>query len=260
RYFKPASMELGGHSPVLVFADADVEQAAEICARKYQISRQDQDRYAEMSYRRALKAQEEGCFDEEIVPVSVPQGKGDPLIVKRDEEPGRVKFEKIPSLKPAFEKNGTVTPANASKLNDAAAALVVMSEERAKEMGIKPLAHIVTHSEVGHAPEWFTTAPISAINKLLEKSHLKRDDIDLFEINEAFAVVCLCNASELGLDLERVNIHGGAVALGHPIGASGARILTTLLYTMKRRNAKRGIAAICIGGGEAAAILVERRN
>lgn len=239
-----------------VYNDFHMGNAAELCAKEYNITREAQDEYAVMSYKRALEAQEKGYFKEEIVPVEIPQKRGEPITV--DEEPKRVKFEKIPTLRPAFQKEGTVTAANASSINDGAAALVVMSEEKAKRMGITPIARIIGQASTAKAPEWFTTAPADVISKVLKKTGLAKDDIDLFEINEAFAVVSLVVNKLLQLDPEKVNIHGGAVALGHPIGASGARILTTLLYAMKRRNVKRGLAALCIGGGEASAVVVEK--
>ncbi len=232
--------------------------AAEICAREKSISRRDQDEFATLSYKRAQEAQKNGWFDDEIVPVPVPQRKGDPVLVEEDDEPGKVNFEKLLKLRPAFEKDGTVTAANASKINDGAAALVVMSAEKAAELNLQPLAQIVAQASFAQAPEWFTTAPVFAIKKVIEKAGLSLDDIDLFEINEAFSVVLLAAQHELGIPMEKINIHGGAVALGHPIGASGARILTTLLYAMKKQNAKIGLATLCIGGGEAAALIVAR--
>jgi acetyl-CoA C-acetyltransferase len=231
--------------------------AGELCAREYQISREAQDEFAKLSYQRALKAQEQGWFKEEIVPVPVKRKK-DELLVEEDEEPKRVKFDKMPLLRPAFDKEGTITAANASKINDGASALVLMSAERAEKSGLAPLARIVTYASASKDPEWFTTAPADAMERVLKKANLSVNEIDLFEINEAFAVVTLVVNKILGIDVERVNVAGGAVALGHPIGASGARILTTLLYNMKRLNQKRGMASICIGGGEAVALLVER--
>ncbi|MFB0516167.1 MAG: acetyl-CoA C-acyltransferase [Candidatus Neomarinimicrobiota bacterium] len=231
---------------------------AEICVRERNITRERQDEYAVRSYKRALAAQDGGIFDQEIVPVAVPQRKGEPLWVNRDEEPGRVDFDKIPTLKPVFDKDGTITAANASSINDGAAAVVVMSRSRAEELGVAPVARIVGQAAAAQAPEWFPTAPAKAIGKLLKKTGRSLSDIDLFEVNEAFAVVALVALDELKLDPEKVNIHGGAVALGHPIGASGARILVTLLSAMEQRDARRGLAAICIGGGEAAAVIVER--
>ncbi len=240
-----------------VYNDFHMGDAAEICARENKITRQEQDEYAAMSYKRALEAQERGLFNDEIIPVEVPQRKGDPIIVSEDEEPKKVKFEKIPKLRPAFQKDGTITAANASKINDGAAAVVVMSLEKAKELGLKPLARIVAQASFAKKPEDFPTAPADSIKKALKKANLSLDDIDLFEINEAFAVVAIVNNRLLGLPVEKVNVRGGAVALGHPIGASGARILTTLLYTMRDQSAKRGIASLCIGGGEAATLIVE---
>ncbi len=241
-----------------VYNDYHMGNAAELCAKECQVSRAEQDEFAATSYRRALEAQKNGYFKDEIVPVSIPPKGGEAIAVEEDEEPKKVKFEKIPSLKPAFLKDGTVTAANASKINDGAAALVVMAEEKARDLKIQPLARIVSFASAAKKPEWFTTAPADAIEKLLKKSRLSKQDIELFEINEAFAVVNLAVNKMLGLDMNRVNIHGGAVALGHPIGASGARILVTLLYALKLRNLKRGMAAICIGGGEASGLIVER--
>ncbi len=241
-----------------VYNDYHMGSAAELCARECHIPRDVQDEFAATSYRRAIEAMDKGYFKDEIVPVEI-QGKGGATtLFQEDEEPRKVKFEKIPQLKPAFEKEGTVTAANASKLNDGASALVLMSEEKAKELGIRPLAKLVAQASVAQAPEWFTTAPATVINRLFDKTKLKKEDIDLYEINEAFSVVSLAVRQMLDLDLEKVDVHGGAVALGHPIGASGARILTTLIYAMQRRNAHRGIAAICIGGGEAAGVIIER--
>ncbi len=241
-----------------VYNDIHMGGCAEICVRERRYSREQQDEYTVVSYKRALAAQDGGLFESEIVPVAVPQPKGDPATVARDEEPGRVKFEKIPTLKPVFEGNGTITAASASNLNDGAAAVVVMSSSRAEELAIKPVARIIGQASSAHAPEWFTTAPSKAVGKVLAKTGLALEDIDLFEINEAFAVVALAAIDELSLDPAKVNVHGGAVALGHPIGASGARILVTLLSAMELRDVRRGLAAICIGGGEAAAIIVER--
>jgi acetyl-CoA C-acetyltransferase len=241
-----------------VYNDFHMGNAGELCARECNISRQEQDEFAVLSYKRALEAIEKGYFKEEIVPVKVPQPKGGEVIVDEDEEPKRVNFEKIPQLKPTFDPNGTITPANASKINDGASALVLMSKEKAEELGVKPLARIVAYSSAAKDPAWFTTAPVDAIEKVLKKAGMRKEDIDLFEVNEAFAVVALATSKLGGIPIEKMNIHGGAVALGHPIGASGARILTTLLYAMKRKNAKFGLAAICIGGGEASAVIVEK--
>jgi len=241
-----------------VYNDYHMGSAAELCAKECQVPREAQDEFAVMSYRRAIEAQKNGYFAEEIVPVAVPQKGGDPIMVSEDEEPKKVKFEKIASLKPAFMKDGTVTAANASKINDGAAALVVMSSERASRLGIKPLAKILAYGSSAKKPEWFTTAPADAIEKIFKKAGMTKNDIDLFEINEAFAVVNLAVNKMLGLDQSKININGGAVALGHPIGASGARILVTLLHALRRTGGKRGMAAICIGGGEASGIIVER--
>ncbi len=240
------------------YNDFHMGNAAELCARECNIPREAQDEFAITSYKRALEAQKNGAFSEEIVPVEVPQRKGDPIVVTEDEEPKRANFEKMVTLKPAFQKDGTVTAANASSINDGAAALVVMSREEADRRGLSPLARIVAQASAAKAPEWFTTAPIDAIKRILDLANLKLEDIDLFEINEAFAVVNLAASKELGIELDKMNVHGGAVALGHPIGASGARILTTLLYAMKRYDKKRGLATLCIGGGEASAVIVER--
>jgi len=239
------------------YGDVHMGNCAELCVAKYGFTREEQDAYSLESYRRAQHAATEGLFAEEIVAVNVPQKKGDPERVDRDEEPFAAPLDKMKSLKPAFQKDGSVTAANSSKINDGAAALVIASEERAREKGARPLARILAYTGVAQAPEWFTTAPIGAIRKLLEKTGLKAGDIDLFEINEAFAAVALAAIRELDLDPARVNVRGGAVAMGHPIGASGARILTTLVHALRREGKKRGVAAICIGGGEATAMLVE---
>ncbi|GBD07098.1 Acetyl-CoA acetyltransferase [bacterium HR21] len=241
-----------------VYNQFHMGDAAELCARTCNISREEQDEYAALSYRRALEAQAKGYFADEIVPVTYERASGQSVTVDTDEEPGKVRFEKIPQLKPVFRPDGTITAANASSIDDGAAALVVMSEKRAEQLGIQPLARIVAHGSVAQKPEWFTTAPIEGIRRLLAKAGMRLEDIDLFEINEAFAVVALIAQKQLGIPLERLNIHGGAVALGHPIGASGARILVTLLHALRRYGKRYGVAAICIGGGEASALLVER--
>lgn len=240
-----------------VYHQFHMGSAAELCAKKYRFSREEQDHFAIESYHRALEAEKKGRFKEEIVPISVTDTKGNVKTISQDEEPQKFLPEKIPHLRPAFEKGGTITAANASKINDGAAAVILMPAEVAKKRGLSPLATIVAQADVATAPEWFTIAPIAAIQKVLSKANLSIQDIDLFEINEAFAVVTLAVMKELSLDPKKVNVHGGAVALGHPIGASGARIVTTLLYAMKQRGAKRGLAAICIGGGEASAMVVE---
>ncbi len=239
-----------------VYNDYHMGEAAELCARELQISREAQDAFALQSYRRALTAVEKGFFKDEIVAVSVPQKKG-ATIVDQDEEPGRGKLDAFSSLRPAFRKDGTVTAANASSLSDGASMLVLSSFGFAQEAGCTPLARVVGYGGAAQAPEWFTTAPAKAIETTLGHLGLGVQDIDLFEVNEAFSVVSLANEQKLGLDREKTNVHGGAVALGHPIGASGARILTTLLYALKRRNQQRGLASLCIGGGEAVALVVE---
>ncbi len=231
---------------------------AELLARENRISREDQDEYAASSYRRALSAIREGKFDKEIAGVEIPQKKGAPVVFRIDEEPGRGTIEKFPTLKPAFEKEGTVTAGNASTINDGAAAVVVMSAEAAARRGIRPLARILGYTTASLEPVWFTVAPIDAIRKLFGKTGVGKDQVGLFEINEAFSSVAIAAIRTLQLDPERVNVHGGAVALGHPIGASGAKILTTLLYAMEERGERYGVASLCIGGGEAVAMLVER--
>ncbi len=242
-----------------VYNNFHMGNAAEICAKECAVPREAQDEFAVMSYQRALAAWKEGRFAEEVVPVTIKTKQGETR-VEQDEEPFKAKFEKIPQLKPAFQNDGTVTAANASKINDGAAALVIMSADKAKAMGLKPMARIVAFASAAKKPEWFTTAPADVITKVLAKAGLSQDRIDLFEINEAFAVVALAVNKLLGLDAAKVNVNGGAVALGHPIGASGARILVTLLYALKQRNKQRGLAAICIGGGEAAGMIVELLN
>jgi acetyl-CoA C-acetyltransferase len=227
---------------------------AELLARTHRISREDQDAYAAESYRRALAAMASGAARAEIVPVAVDGAAP----VAEDEEPRRVQFDKIPQLKPAFEEGGTVTAANASSISDGAAAVVLASDAAARRLGLRPLARVVGQAGAAMAPEWFTIAPAHAIRALLRKVGWSLEAVDLFEINEAFAAVVLGVTRELGLDLQRVNVRGGAVALGHPIGASGARILTTLLYAMEERGARRGVAAVCLAGGEAVALAVER--
>jgi acetyl-CoA C-acetyltransferase len=239
------------------YKDIHMGNCAEMCAAKYHFTREEQDAYALESYKRAQNASKTCLFSSEIVPVQIPQKKGDPLKVEADEEPFAAPLEKMGGLKPAFQKDGTVTAANASKINDGAAALVVASEEKAARMNLKPIARIVDYAGVAQAPEWFTTAPVGAIQKLLKKTGRTVADVDLFEINEAFSAVAMAAIKELALDPARVNIRGGAVALGHPIGASGARILATLVHALRKEGKKTGIAAICIGGGEATAMLVE---
>ena len=229
---------------------------AEATAGRYGFSREAQDEFAIRSLTRAKKAIEEGIFKEEIVPVTIKGRKGD-TVVESDETPLKANLEKIPTLKPAFAKDGTVTPANSSSISDGAAALVLMRESTAEKRGIRPIARILGHTEHAHEPAWFTTAPVTAIKKLLEKLEWNAGDVDLYEINEAFAVVSMAAISELELDPEKVNVHGGACALGHPIGASGARIIVTLLSALKHHGQRRGLASLCIGGGEATALAVE---
>jgi acetyl-CoA C-acetyltransferase len=228
------------------------------CAAEYKFTREAQDEFSKESFRRALAAQKEGMFDAEIEAVSVPQRKGDPLLVKQDEGPTKGDPSKFGSLKPAFSKDGTITAANASSINDGASALVLATEKAVKEHKLEPLARIVGYGGAAGAPEWFTTAPAKAIDDTVAKLGLKTDQIDLYEINEAFAVVTMVCSKLSGLDPQKVNVRGGAVALGHPIGATGARLLTTLVHAMKDRSAKRGLASLCIGGGEALALVVER--
>lgn len=240
-----------------VYNDIHMGSCAEVCAREFSFKREELDEFAVSSYRKALSAIKEGKFKDEIVKVPVKTKSGETFVVD-DEEPGRVVFEKIPKLNPVFNKNGVVTAANASSINDGAAALLVMSEEKAKELGFVPLVEIVAQSSAAKAPIEFTTAPADAIAKVLKKAELKKEEIDLFEINEAFAVVSLAVNKILGLDNSKVNVNGGAVAIGHPIGASGARILVTLIHEMKKRNSKYGLASLCIGGGEASALIVKK--
>lgn len=231
----------------------------ELCAEKYQLSREEQDDFAVQSYGRALKARQEGWFRDEILEVEVP-GKPKPIVVRDDERLGRFDEAKLRKLKPAFKQDGTITAGNASGMNDGAAAMVLLSEERAKSMGVVPLARILGYTQKAIAPEWFTIAPIQAISALLSKLRVDAAQIDLYEVNEAFAVVPMAAMKELRIDPARLNVHGGAVALGHPLGATGARMLTTLLYALKRMGLKRGIASPCIGGGEAVALAVELLN
>jgi acetyl-CoA C-acetyltransferase len=230
--------------------------AAEVCASECGITREMQDEFTIESYKRAQQAQADGVFADEIAPVTVKTRKGD-VIVDTDEEPTKVQFDKIPALKPVFKKDGTVTAANASTINDGAAALVLASEKAVAEHGLTPMARILGQASFAQDPIWFTTAPIDAIKRAVEKAGITVDDIDLFEINEAFAVVTLAAQQQLSIPREKVNVHGGAVALGHPIGASGARVLTTLLYALKRHGKRYGLATLCIGGGEASAVVVE---
>lgn len=229
----------------------------ELCAKELNISKEEQDRFSIQSYKRAQEAHSKGLFKEEIVPIKVAQPKAELLIVDRDEEPYRIPIEKISKMRPAFQEGGTITAGNASKINDGASAVILANEEIVKKYNLKPMARILGQATHSQEPEWFTTAPAKAIKKLLQKTNFSLDKIDLLEVNEAFAVVALATLKELNFPQEMTNIRGGAVALGHPIGASGARILTTLLYALKQEKKKYGIASICIGGGEACAVLVE---
>lgn len=232
--------------------------AGELCARKFEFSREAQDEFAKESFRRAVAAQKENLFDDEIVAVNVPQKKGDAVVVKLDEGPPAGKPDKIGTLKPAFQKDGTITAANASSINDGASALVLASEKAVKEMGLEPLARIVGYGGAAQEPDWFTTAPAYAIDNTMAKLGMKKEQIDIWEINEAFAVVTMAVNKLCELDPAKVNVRGGAVALGHPIGATGARLLTTMVHAMKQRGDKRGLATLCIGGGEALAVVLER--
>jgi acetyl-CoA C-acetyltransferase len=231
--------------------------AAELCAATCGISREEQDAFAIASYRRSQAAWAAGQFADEVIPVPIPQRKGDPLMFGKDEEPFNVKFEKIPELKPSFQQDGTVTAANASTLNDGAAALVLMSRRKAEEMGLQPLAKILSYADAEQAPEWFTTTPAIAVPKAVAKAGLRMEDIDYWEVNEAFSVVGIENTRRMKLDPARVNVHGGAVSIGHPLGASGARILVTLIYVLRQNKARYGAAGICNGGGGASAIVIE---
>ncbi|HKH61766.1 MAG TPA: acetyl-CoA C-acyltransferase, partial [Flavitalea sp.] len=241
-----------------VYKNYAMGNAAELCASECGISREAQDEFAIESYKRSQSAANNGKFNNEIVPVTIPQRKGEPIVFGRDEEPFNVKFDKIPELKPAFQKDGTVTAANASTMNDGAAALVLMSKEKAEELGLKPIARIVSFADAEQAPEWFTTSPALAVPKAVEKAGLTMMDIAFWELNEAFAVVGIENTKRMKLDPAKVNVHGGAVALGHPLGASGARIIVTLINVLKENAARYGAAGICNGGGGASAMVIER--
>ncbi len=240
------------------YGDKHMGNCAETCVKHYGFTREAQDEFARLSYERAIASIDDGTFAAEIAPVEVAGRRGAVTVVDQDEEPGRANLDKMSKLRPAFDREGSVTAANASKINDGAAALVVASAARAAELGLKPIARIVAQCSVAQEPEWFTTAPVGAIRKVLERAGMELDDIDLFEINEAFAAVVMAAMTELDLLVDKVNVSGGAVALGHPIGASGARIMVTLLNALERRGGRYGCAAICIGGGEAAAMIVER--
>ncbi|MGS0526970.1 acetyl-CoA C-acyltransferase [Zobellia nedashkovskayae] len=258
--FGPATLEDGMQKDGLVdvYDQEAMGVCADACAAEYNFSREDQDNFAIQSYNRSAEAWKNGKFTNEVSPVEVPQRRGEPIIVSEDEEFKNVRMDKIPALRPAFSKDGTVTAANASTINDGAAALVLMSAEKAEELGLKPLATIRGYADAAQEPKWFTTAPAKALPKAIAKAGISIDDIDFFEFNEAFSVVGLANMKLLGLSDTNVNIHGGAVSLGHPLGCSGARILITLLNVLEQNNAKIGAAAICNGGGGASAIIVER--
>lgn len=258
--FGPATMEDGMQKDGLVdaFDNNAMGVCADACATEYNFSREDQDNYAIQSYKRSAEAWENGRFDNEVVPVEVPQRRGDAIMVSKDEEFANVKLEKIPSLRPAFTKDGSVTAANASTINDGAGAMILMSREKADELGLKTLATIKSYADAAQDPKWFTTAPAKALPKALDKAKIKLEDVDFFELNEAFAVVGLANMKILGLDDSKVNVNGGAVSLGHPLGCSGVRIMITLLNVLQQNNAKIGAAAICNGGGGASAMVIER--
>jgi acetyl-CoA C-acetyltransferase len=241
-----------------VYHNYAMGNAADMCAKECNISREDQDEFAIESYKRSQGAWDAGKFDNEIVAVEVPQKKGDPIIISKDEDPWNVKFDKIAGLRPAFSKEGTVTAANASTMNDGAAALVLMSKEKAEQLGIKPIARLVGYADAEQAPEWFTTSPSLAVPKAVAKAGLKMEDVSYFELNEAFSVVGIVNARKMNLDPAKVNVNGGAVALGHPLGCSGARIIATLINVLNQNDAKYGAAGICNGGGGASAVVIER--
>lgn len=243
-----------------VYNNYAMGNAAELCASECGITREAQDEFAVESYKRSQAASNKGKFSNEIIPVTIPVKKGDPIVFSRDEEPFNVKFDKIPELKPAFQKDGTVTAANASTMNDGAAALVLMSKEKAHELGLMPIATILSYADAEQAPEWFTTSPALAVPRAVEKAQLKMDEVDYWELNEAFAVVGIENTRRMKLDPAKVNVHGGAVSLGHPLGCSGARIIVTLINVLKSNNAKYGAAGICNGGGGASAIVIQNEN
>lgn len=233
---------------------------SDLCANEYEFSREDVDNFAIQSYERSKKAWEAGNFDNEVVPVEVPQRKGDPIIVNEDEEYKKVKLDKVPKLRAVFTKEGTTTAANASTINDGAAAVVMMSKEKAEELGLKPLATVVSYADAAQEPKWFTTTPAKAVNKAMKKADLTKDNIDFYELNEAFSVVGLANIKLLGIDGEKVNVNGGAVSLGHPLGCSGARIMITLMNVLKQNNGKVGAAGICNGGGGASAMIIKNNQ
>ena len=258
--FGPTTMQDGMQKDGLVDAydHNAMGVSADLCATEYKITREEQDAFAIQSYERSAKAWEAGKFDSEIVPVAVPQRKGDPIMVTKDEEYTNVKLDKIPTLNAVFTKEGTVTAANASTINDGAAAVILMSEEKAIAMGLKPLAYVKSYADAAQEPKWFTTSPAKALPKALQKAGLSLSDVDFFEFNEAFSVVGIANAKILGLENDKVNVNGGAVSLGHPLGCSGARIVVTLINVLEQNNAKIGAAAICNGGGGASAIVIEK--
>ena len=243
-----------------VYKNYAMGNAAELCAKECNVSREEQDEFAIESYKRSQAAWNEGKFNDEIVPVEIPQRKGEPIQFAKDEEPFNVKFDKIPELKPAFQKDGTVTAANASTMNDGAAALVLMSKAKADELGIKPIAFIRSYADAEQAPEWFTTTPSLALPKAVAKAGLQMSDVDFVELNEAFSVVGIVNTQKMNLDPAKVNVHGGAVSIGHPLGCSGARIIVTLINVLKQNGGKLGGAGICNGGGGASAMVIENVN
>ncbi|WP_440881702.1 acetyl-CoA C-acyltransferase [Tenacibaculum sp. C7A-26P2] len=258
--FGPVTLEDGMQKDGLVDAYGKVAMGvcADECATEYKFSREDQDSFAVESYNRSAKAWKEGKFNDEVIPVEIPQRKGEPIIFNEDEEYKNVKMEKISTLRPAFTKEGTVTAANASTINDGGAAIILMSVDKAKELGIKPLAKIKSYADAAHDPKWFTTAPAKALPKALDKAGISLDDVDFFELNEAFSVVGLANMKILNLESNKVNVNGGAVSLGHPLGVSGTRIIIALTSILKQNNAKIGAAGICNGGGGASAMVIER--
>tara|TARA_B100000424_G_scaffold16064_1_gene11632 strand:+ start:857 stop:2020 length:1164 start_codon:yes stop_codon:yes gene_type:complete len=263
-YLVPKGLSRFGHKTMIdsmihdglwdAYNDMHMGNCAEMLAKKRNYSRESQDKYSIQSYKRAQNAQRKGYLSNEIVPMQDADG----TLISQDEEPTKAKYDKIPLIKPAFERNGTITAANASKLNDGAAAVMLMSKEKVENYGVKPMARILSYCSFAHDPKWFTTAPGHAIGKVLKQSRLDKNDIDLWEINEAFAAVAMAAIDDFQLDSSKVNINGGAIALGHPIGASGARILTTLIYALERKNKNLGLATLCIGGGEASAMIIEK--
>ena len=258
--FGPKSMEDGMQKDGLIDAydNNAMGVCADLCASEYKITREEQDDFSIQSYNRSSKAWADGKFDEEVIPVEIPQRRGEPIVFSEDEEYKNVRMEKIPTLRPVFTKEGTVTAANASTINDGAGAMILMSEEKANELGLTPLATIISYADAAQEPKWFTTAPSKALPKALDKANISIDDVDYFEFNEAFAVVGLSNMKILGLNDSNVNVNGGAVSLGHPLGCSGVRILITLINVLKQNDAKIGAAAICNGGGGASAMIIER--